>query len=291
MVKQRIVCFGEVLWDCLPRGLFLGGAPLNVAYHLRKLGEEPCMVSAVGEDFLGEETLARMQTMGVDGRWVSSLPDRATGAVRVRLSEKGDASYDFLDPSAWDFLSVDPELAASADAFVYGSLAMRKEANRQQLESALCRCHGLKICDINLRPGFNDLDYALRLLALADLAKLNEEELAILSGETVATDDPKPAMQRLMEKTGTSRICLTMGPKGAAYFDGEQLFSVPVKPVDVRDTIGAGDAFMARFIHGLLRKEEVEQALKMASNLGAFIASKDGAQPDYDAQPYRCQLV
>jgi fructokinase len=291
MDKQRIVCFGEVLWDCLPRGLFLGGAPLNVAYHLRQLGEEPCMVSAVGEDFLGEETLARMQAMGVEGRWVPSLPGRATGAVRVRLSGKGDASYDFLDPSAWDFLTVDPELAASADAFVYGSLAMRKQPNRQQLESALSRCKGLKICDINLRPGFDDLDYALRLLELADLAKLNEDELAILSGETVAIDNPKPAMQRLMEKTGTARICLTMGAKGAAYFDGGQVLSVPAKPVEVRDTIGAGDAFMARFIHGLLQKEPVGQTLEMAADLGAFIASKDGAQPEYDARPYRCALA
>jgi fructokinase len=291
MDKQRIVCFGEVLWDCLPSGLFLGGAPLNVAYHLRQLGEEPWMVSAVGEDFLGEETLARIAAIGVDTRLIKSLPDVATGAVRVRLSGKGDASYDFLDPSAWDYLTIDPQLAGTADAFVYGSLAMRKDANRQQLESALASCKGLKICDVNLRPGFDDPDYALRLLELADLAKLNEDELATFVGGTVSANDPKPAMQCLAEKTGTSRICLTMGAQGAAYYDDGQFFQVPAKVVEVRDTIGAGDAFMARFIHGVLRGEAVQQTLQSAANLGAFIASKEGAQPEYDPQTYRSLAV
>lgn len=286
MQKKKILCFGEVLWDCLPQGLFLGGAPLNVAYHLQQLGDAPSMVSAVGSDFLGEETLARIQSKGLGTQHVQVIEDAPTGAVRVRLSQQGDASYDFLDPSAWDFLKVDKQLVHAADAFVYGSLAMRKQANRQQLESALEEFRGCKICDVNLRPAFNDLDYALKLLSLADVAKLNEEELQTLAGVAVDVDNPEPAMRRLAAKTGTSRICLTMGAKGAAYCDAEEFVQVSVQPVKVRDTIGAGDAFMARFIHGFLAAEPIKTTLQSAANLGAFIATREGAQPEYDASDF-----
>lgn len=288
MSKKSIICFGEVLWDCLPRGLFLGGAPFNVAYHLHRLGRQPLMVSSVTNDFLGEETLERMENAGLDTGYVKVRDDLRTGAVKVRIDEAGNASYDILHPAAWDRIELDSddlrELRYAA-ALVHGTLAMRDTPNRRTLDDLLHGFEGLKVCDVNLRPSFDDREYALDLMRRADVVKLNDEELEELTGESVGMDSLTAPLEALHSLTGNRRVCVTFGRRGAVFADGDHRVRAPSPDVAVKDTVGAGDAFTAALVDQLLKGADASSDpgfLAWPCALGAFVASCDGAQPDYD---------
>jgi len=284
--RPAAICFGEVLWDCLPRGLFLGGAPFNVAYHLARFDFAARMVSAVGDDFLGGETRARVRRAGVDDAFLRADPELPTGAVQVRLDASGDAEYTILEPVAWDRIEIPdgalPELR-QADALVFGALAMRETPNRTTLARLLDGFDGLKVCDVNLRPTFDDLDYARELLGAADLVKLNDAEIERLTGRAASFDRPEAALEALAESTGASRICLTFGGEGAALRAGGSVARAASPEIAVRDTVGAGDAFTAALVDSMARGAGDPQAqVERACRLGAFVASQDGAQPAYD---------
>ncbi len=288
MSEKNIICFGEVLWDCLPRGLFLGGAPFNVAYHLHRLGRLPLMVSSVGADFLGEETLERMDRAGLDTGYVKVRDDLRTGAVKVRVNEAGNAAYDILHPAAWDRIELDGDDLRElryAGCAVYGTLAMRDTPNRKTLERLLDGFGGLKVCDVNLRPSFDDREYGLELMRRADVVKLNEEELEELTGEEVSMDAPETALGALRALTGNERVCVTFGAEGALFAEDGRIVRAASPPVEVRDTVGAGDAFTAALVERLLaglNAADDPELLEWPCALGAFVASRDGAQPDYD---------
>jgi len=261
---RSLIAFGEILWDCLPSGIFLGGAPLNVAYHSRKLGFASAVWSALGDDFLGQEARERMEDIGVDTR--------------------------FVQPAAWDRIPA-PERtvrdAIGADVLVYGSLAMREPANRATLEGVLAETRALKVCDVNLRPSFEDLEYARKLVGLADVVKLNEDEIGILGGEAFSFEDPAPAFAALRRVAPVGQICVTAGEQGACFEDNGRIITARTPDVQVSDTVGAGDAFAAALIAGLVAQRETGAPvpvnfLDRPSRLGAYVASRSGAQPDYD---------
>ncbi|MEM8550089.1 MAG: carbohydrate kinase [Verrucomicrobiota bacterium] len=286
---EKVICFGETLWDCLPKGLFLGGAPFNVACHLRRLGCRPAVFSAVGDDFLGEEAIERARANGLDTFFISKAGAFRTGVAKVALDAQGQASYTFPEPCAWDRIELKEgarKELSKAEAILFGSLAMRSESNADLLESILTETQALRIFDVNLRPPYHDRLSILTQAQHADVLKVNEDELSYLSNMAFTSDTLEEAVGAVASYTGVRKICVTLGAEGAAFFDGKQLITTAAPQVEVRDTIGAGDAFTAAITAGLLREETPEVLLDQACRLGAYVASQDGALPAYDPEPF-----
>lgn len=283
--SPHILCFGEVLWDSLPAGLFPGGAPLNVAYHLRMLGLAPIVVSAVGRDRLGEEMRRRFDVWGLDARGVRVDPTRETGLSRVALVD-GSPRYEIVEGVAWDEIEASPEileLARSSVAIVFGSLAQRSPTNRTQLRTLLAaNPAALKVFDVNLRRPFDSSAIVWSLASAADLVKLNVDELAALLGETLSPADFEIAVRRFARRAGVDQVCLTAGALGAGLLLEDRWAWRPSRPVAVRDSVGAGDAFLAALLFGRLRRAESPAAtLRRACRLARVVVSRDGATPAY----------
>lgn len=287
----KVICWGEVLWDCLPRGLFLGGAPFSVAYHLRQLGHHPLMLTAVGDDFLGDEVIERAQNFGLDTSLIFRRPER-TGAVKVRLDDRKNATYEFISPVAWDHIPKPENLAEllrESKALVHGSLALRSPSNEALLEEMLQNFDGHVCFDVNLRPPYDDIEKVLRFAQKSSLIKLNDDELYQLTGLPSNTA-LRTAVQKLAEKTGVSRICVTLGGEGAALLMDDLWLEKKAPAITVKDTVGAGDAFMGAFVAGWLKSNDTPSwphILDKALALGAFVASADGAQPQYEPGKYK----
>ena len=276
-----------MLWDCLPQGLFMGGAPVNVAYHLQQLGADVKPVSAVGDDFLGREILRRLRRVGLDTRFVSIVPDRQTGVVLVELDEKGHPSYEIVENVAWDAIARTDELvqdASAAAAIVFGSLAQRSESNKKLLLELLVKTSGLRAFDVNLRRPFDDHALVAELAAQADLIKLNNDEGYELAD--LPSDAPLEDVARaLAAKYACDRICITAGGGGAGMLADGRWYFGKARAVEVVDTVGAGDSFMAALIDGLLRGATTEAIIERAGSLAGFVASSRGAMPSYDDAP------
>jgi fructokinase len=284
---DRILCFGEVLWDLLPRGRFLGGAPLNVAYHLAQLGCASALISAVGRDKLGQEALATITAAGVDASAITQHPTLATGTAEVQLDTNGQARFQIKQPVAWDEIAVEAALGQPAPAaIVFGTLALRSPANRVALTRLLNAFPAARVvCDLNLRPPFDDLALVAPLLGRITLLKLNADEARRLCGRAATATDWREMSAELRERHHGATICITLGAEGAGLRDGSSWFSVVAPPVTVRDTVGAGDAFTAALVTGWLRAAGTQpdwpRILRAACALGGFVASQDGAQPAY----------
>jgi len=292
-MNTEFYTFGEILWDCLPSGRHAGGAPFNVAAHIAQLGVSVSLLSAVGQDALGDEILEVAKNKGVNveflGRARIGLP---TGTVLATVDALGNATYELVQPVAWDEIIVSTEAVdavAKAGAFIFGSLASRSPYNLEQLDRLLAVTGPLKFFDVNLRPPFADPQRIVELARHADVLKLNHDEVGqiaswLQTGE--ATPNPPAdadavakACATLSEATNTPRICVTMGSAGAALWDRGSLLTAPAPKVVVKDTVGAGDAFMAGLIVGLTRGADPQTVLETACRLGAIVASHDGATP------------
>jgi fructokinase len=292
-MNTEFYAFGEILWDCLPSGRHPGGAPFNVASHLVQLGVSASLLSAVGQDTLGDEILEVARQKGVNVQFVSrthtGLP---TGTVLAVVDAMGNATYEIVQPVAWDEITVsaeDVEAVAKASAFIFGSLASRSPYNRKQLESLLVLKGPLKFFDVNMRPPFADPKRIVELAACADVLKLNHDEIGqiaswlrtgkVRSNPPQNADAVAEACSALSEATKTPRICVTMGAAGAALWDRGTLVLATAPQVVVKDTVGAGDAFMAGLMIGLTRGADTQTVLETACRLGAIVASHDGATP------------
>ncbi|MCX6953340.1 MAG: PfkB family carbohydrate kinase [Verrucomicrobia bacterium] len=282
-----IACFGEILWDCLPRGLFLGGAPINVAYHLSRLGVHALPVTAVGRDFLGDEVLRRLATWKMDARFVTRLPRRPTGTVTATLDRAGAATYQISRDVAWDRITVSPALTRLAPppaAILHGTLALRETANRQALTHLLAVWpQALRAVDLNLRAPFDTRTAVAFALREAQLVKLNDDELFQLTARPRrGARALELAARAFAERHGLSRVCVTAGAQGAALlWEGSWLWEA-TRPTVVRDTVGAGDAFFGALLAALLvRHVTPAGALASACRHGEFVAARDGATPPY----------
>jgi fructokinase len=283
-----VVCFGEILWDVLPRGTFLGGAPLNVAAHLTRLGLNAGLVSRVGPDERGLAAMALVRKLGVDSSLQQdyALP---TGEARAVLAADGSASYEFETPASWDAIEFDDEVrnaVQSADALVFGSLAQRDARSREALRQCLALAD-YRVFDVNLRQPHHDARVVLESLREADFVKLNEEECIIVGAWLGTSGDPdalRIAIERLRagHRTYPLQLCITRGGDGALLWADGRWHSQPAVPVKVVDTVGAGDSFLAMLLAQRLRGVAPALALQRAAALGSFVASRAGAVPDYD---------
>lgn len=283
----RVVGLGEILWDILPdTNRHLGGAPMNVAVHAQALGCAASVTSAVGDDELGREAIELLtRRHRLDVAAVQILGDRPTGAVDVRLAG-GQPTYEFRADVAWDFLEATAaarQTAQSADAIVYGTLAQRSALSRGAVHEllALARSDCLRVFDVNLRPPFYNDAILQGSLKTATVLKLNDgEQPIVLEAIGIGAGDDWAA--RLFKKLPQVRmVALTRGPEGSSLFtpDRPEGHSLAARPVTVKDTVGAGDAFTAALIAGLLRGQSLEVLHEHAVAAAAFVCSHSGATP------------
>ena len=279
--NAEILCVGEVLWDALPSGLFLGGAPFNVACHLSAAGVPVSMVSRVGVDRLGEEALRRAASYGVGTDLVQVDPTLPTGFVRATVDDAGHAQYEILEPVAWDAIAPAGALlkrAADARAIVFGSLAQREAITRGTIER-LWGSEALMVFDLNLRPPFEDRDVIRRSLERADVVKVTHHEMQRLVGWFDLPRGDRESATALAESFSCSVVCVTRGKDGAALWRDGVWTEHPGFEVEVRDTVGSGDAFLAVLLAGLLAGRDSKEILQNANLIGAYVATQFGAVP------------
>ncbi|MGJ1195553.1 carbohydrate kinase family protein [Sphingobacterium spiritivorum] len=290
--KIRIACFGEVLWDIFPGGQRrIGGAPFNVAYHLYKMGVDVTMISSIGEDNLGKEIIQQLNdwNMRTDGIQVSDI--HPTSTVIASLDENNEAHYDIVQDVAWDFISTratDKHLLAQTDAFVFGTLAARQEQSRNTLFELL-EASNYNVFDINLRPPYYDVRLIKELLHKTQLAKFNKAELRMMLdflGKTY--EDEKDSISYLQDTFGMNEIIVSKGSKGALYACKGDFYLYPTVTVEVKDTVGSGDSFLAGFLSKRLEQgASPHDIMHQAVSLGAFITSHEGACPEYSLEKYQ----
>jgi fructokinase len=281
MATAEVLCVGEVLWDALPEGLFLGGAPFNVACHLRAAGVSVSMVSRVGADRLGDEVLRRATRYGVETDLIQVDDELPTGFVRVNVGDAGNPSYEICSPAAWDSIEPSETLlgrAARARAIVFGTLAQRAPLSRSTIQR-LWDTSALMVFDVNLRPPVEDVQVIERSLRRADVVKLSEDELRRIAKWFDLGDTTRDAMTALAASFDCSVVCVTRGSKGAVLLHDGAWTEHPGFEVEVRDTVGAGDAFLAVLLAGLLNGTSDEALLQHANLMGAYVVTQFGAVP------------
>ncbi|MFY0254109.1 carbohydrate kinase [Chitinophaga sp. 30R24] len=293
-MPEEIVCFGEMLWDILPEKALPGGAVMNVAYHLQKLGEKVSLVSRVGKDIRGQGLLDMLQRLGLPTNYIQIDPQYETGKVFADTTNPHDVHYDIVYPAAWDFITWEPALAALINKpdtryLVFGTLCARHEVSRHTLEEALKEAV-IKILDINLREPHYTREHVEWLLGQCHVLKLNIAELQLVSSWYAPYVDKEQAIRLLSERFRVYTIVVTMGEEGALLFTNDTIYSMGGIAVPVVDTIGSGDAFLAGFLHGLIQKRTARECLAFANALGALVASYPGACPDYDVTQLQEQM-
>ena len=281
--KLSVICFGEVLWDEFPTHKKIGGAPLNVALRMNSLGATITIISKIGNDTNGEEIIKYIDNHKVNSELIQIDNDYKTGVVHVMINEKGNASYDIHYPSAWDKICISDKMIkiiSDADAFVFGSLVCRDEVSRSTLMTLLDKAK-YKILDANLRAPYYTLDILIELMNKADFIKLNDEELVEISKKM---NSPYNSFEQnikfISEKTNTPQICVTKGAFGAVLYNKGKFYYNSGYFVNVVDTVGAGDSFLATLIIRLLKGKSPQKSLNYACAIGALVAASEGANPD-----------
>lgn len=283
-MNPDILCIGEVLWDALPAGLFLGGAPFNVACHLHGLGESVAFAGRVGDDELGREIVRRLNQRGMKTGLLQQDHDLETGFVVVSLDPAGNPSFKIVQPSAWDALEETDDLMAAggaAKAIVFGSLAQRDPRSRRTILRTL-DTNTLCVFDVNLRPPFDTRNVVEESLSRADIVKLNEEELAQLATWFDLPRSPEAGARSIASRWRTQTVCITRAERGACLLHTDTWLEHPGFSVQVADAVGAGDAFLARLLTGLLSNEPAAEMLDQANAVGAYVATRNGATPPID---------
>jgi fructokinase len=280
----KIIGIGEVLWDLLPSGMQLGGAPANFAYHAHALGARASVVTRVGDDGFGHALLKRLDEQGIANGTVQVDADAPTGTVTVALSENGIPNYIIHEKVAWDRLAVTASALNAireADAICFGSLAQRSEPSRtsiQRLVSA-APAEALRVFDVNLRQKYFSGEIIEQSLRLANVLKLNDGELPVLARVFGLTGSTRHQIEQLAQKFSLQLVALTRGPAGSLLFQNGQWSDCPSVPVEIVDTVGAGDAFTAALVMGLLRKMELEEINWLADEVARYVCTCAGATP------------
>ena len=287
MEMKNIVCFGEVLWDVFPTHKKIGGAPLNVALRLQSLDNSVSVISSIGDDKKGREIKEYTVEKGVNAAHIQVHKELKTGKVKVMLNQKGSASYDIMYPRAWDKIQLTEEnekLTEKADAFIYGSLAARDETSRHTLYELL-KIASYKIFDVNLREPYYTKEVLTHLMEQADFIKFNDDEIFEI-GELLnsKTHSLEQNIKFIAGFTGTPTICVTKGRHGAILYVDNTFYYNSGYQVEVVDTVGAGDSFLATLISKLLKENQPQEAISYACAVGALVASSEGANPQIKQQ-------
>lgn len=283
----RVVCFGEILWDNLKQGRRLGGAPLNVCYHLIKSGIQSSIISQVGNDRNGIDILRELTSLGVDPIHCYVTNDRPTSTVEVHTLSDQQVTYEIVENVAWDNIRITPvmeQLVDHSDALVFGSLITRSTVSRTTLFKLMAHSK-FRVFDMNLRAPFYSKELIMLLLEQTNLLKLNEDELIrIMEWLNVSSVlNVKEQLQAIQSHfSGIKEIILTLGAEGSIYHSHNQHISIKANKVTVKDTVGSGDSFLAAFLSGKLKGKPIREALDQANLLSGFIASQYGACPVYN---------
>ena len=280
-LNKSIICFGEVLWDMLPSGKVAGGAPMNVAYHAKQFGMVAQMISAVGNDDLGKELVVFLEQKGIPTDFIHTNYTFDTSTVQVTLNERGSASYEIVEPVAWDFLFSDGsrnEAVSQADFLLFGSLVCRNEANLTTLLALIDKAQKV-VFDVNLRPPFYSQSLIETLLQKVDIVKMNDEELEIIINWYGIKGDLSDQLAFVLEKFTIETVIMTQGKHGAVCMHEDKLYSQKSFPVTVKDTVGSGDAFLAAFLYKMSTKASWQSCLEFACATGAFVATQSGGTP------------
>jgi fructokinase len=288
--RKCIVGLGELLWDMLPKGPQLGGAPSNFAVMAARLGNRGVAATRVGTDPLGRKALSFLKTTPIDTQYIQEDFSRVTGSVSVTLDE-GQARYVFHEPVAWDFLEFTPHwlaLAEQADAVCFGTLAQRSPASRRTIESFLheTRPECVRIFDVNLRAPFINAEVVEHSLELATIFKLNADEmpqvLSLLDFPDAAGTTPDFLLngaRQIVDQFPVKLVAITLGAQGSLLVTRDQVDRHPGYPAKVADTVGAGDAFAAALAHYYLRGATLSQLNTAGNRWGSWVASHAGAMP------------
>ena len=286
MNTDIIVGLGEALWDVLPEGKKLGGAPANFAYHVKQFGFNSMAVSAVGEDKLGEETLAALNDKGLD--YIMAQVPYPTGTVQVTLDEDGIPTYDIRENVAWDNIPFTPEiedLARNCRAVCFGSLAQRNVVSRETIYKFLDTMPTgdgrLRIFDINLRQNFYTKEIIAESLYRCNILKINDEELVAI-GRMFGYPglDMRDKCWLLLGKCNLDMLVLTCGTNGSYVFTPGNVSFQETPLVEVADTVGAGDSFTGAFCSAILKGMSVADAHKLAVKVSAYVCTQSGAMPE-----------
>ncbi|MBU1140773.1 MAG: carbohydrate kinase [Proteobacteria bacterium] len=284
-MKKSIVSFGEIVWDQFKDASILGGAPLNVAYHLYAAGWPVHIVSRIGDDGLGRETLQQIKQLGLTVTTIQQDPDLPTGRVLVSLDADNEPSFEIAAPAAWDNIEAEPVLCQMEDTpfhLVFGTLAQRSETSRSSLHRLLEKAD-IKFYDVNLRPPYTKPELVLASLKAANVVKVNREELMSLAdwfmkGKKGVVED---IGRELLVAFDLSLLAVTDGDKGAQLITRDERVEHKGFQVKVIDPVGSGDAFFAALINGYLGGLSLDECLQQANRQGAWVASQQGATPLY----------
>ena len=288
-MKNLIVGLGEALWDMLPEGKKLGGAPANFAYHAGQFGLDTMAISALGDDKLADETIAALKQNGLN--YLMPRVPYATGTVLVTLTGNGIPAYEIKENVAWDNIPFNAEIeevARNCRAVCFGSLAQRNVVSRKTIQQFLDTAPNdcLKICDINLRQQFFSKEVLEESFRRCNILKINDEELVVVSRMFgyQELDDAK-VCQQIVKDYDLQMLVLTCGTNGSYVFtaDGRQSFQ-PTPKVEVADTVGAGDSFTGSFCAAVLNGKPIEEAHRIAVEVSAYVCTQHGAMPKYPAE-------
>lgn len=287
MTNKKIICFGEVLWDVVADNRLIGGAPLNVCYHLSKFGVDSKVISQVGEDSYGTDLIQGISKLGVNTSLITISPNYATSKVLVHITKKGEISYEIVENVAWDFIQFDEKIAqeiAKANYFVYGSLSTRNEVSKSTLLRYL-EYSNWNVLDLNLRYPYYDQKIIHQLLSSCNTLKINDEELLVISDLFFKNSHPDQRIESVFKIfSNINEVIVTKGAEGVSYYSKEEAVEIPGIKVQVADTVGSGDSFLAAYLAGRLHHKPIIKCLKDAVVLSAFIASRQGACPVYSLE-------
>jgi len=280
---KNIVCFGEVLWDVFPTHKKIGGAPLNVAVRLQSLYNKVSIISRIGKDKKGRKIIDFIKEHGVEDKNIQVDEKLKTGKVKVMLNEKGSASYNINYPRAWDNIQITEEAKAitqHSDAFVFGSLVARDDTSKNTLYELL-KLAKYKIFDVNLREPYYTIDMLNYLMYEANFIKFNDDEIFEIAKRLGSKNHSlEQTIHFIANETQTETICVTKGRHGAILYYNNTYYYNSGYQIEVVDTVGAGDSFLASLINKLLKGSSPQEAINFACAVGALVASSEGANPE-----------
>jgi fructokinase len=284
-MSYNIIGIGEILWDLLPGGKKVpGGAPANFAYVASQLGNNGIILSRVGTDTAGIDLLLHLNAKSLSKDYIQDDPKNPTGKVDIRF-ENGQPRYEIVEQVAWDFLELSGTwraIATQTDAVCFGSLAQRNPISRETILEFVKLTRNLRIFDVNLRQKFFSVEILRESLDIADVVKLNHEELPVVAQMfEIKNQKPVQAAREMISRFDLELVCVTRGAGGSVLVTKNELSENAGLNVAVADTIGAGDAFTAALVSGLLRGWNLDKINEFANKVGAFVASQTGAMPGF----------
>lgn len=284
--KYYVIGIGELLWDVLPNGKALGGAPANFAYHINNTGCTGSIISSLGDDDNGRELIDSLLSKKLEVDLIQIDSNLPTGTVSVSLDKKGKPSYLIHKNVAWDnikFTKAIEKSLISSDAICFGSLAQRNSVSASTIRECLSRVspNCLMVFDINIRQQFYSPEIIEESLLMADVLKINEDEISLIADMFDLGKDENRILNVLSKKFKLRLIALTKGADSSVLFSGEEISTIRTPEVNVVDTVGAGDSFTAVLVSGLLKGDSLRSIHKKAVDVSAWVCTRPGATPEY----------